>query len=65
MPRKDGRSRRHPACCAQGADWAELAGSERIAPIHYDGYTVFSSPLSDFTAEARIRAVDRGTRLPL
>jgi hypothetical protein len=41
-------------------------------PVHFDDYTVFRSPLSDFQAEVRrrgladrVRTVDRGATLPL
>jgi L-ascorbate metabolism protein UlaG (beta-lactamase superfamily) len=55
----------------QGADWTELIGPRRVVPVHYDDYTVFSSPLSDYEAEARkrgfaddVRVVERGTTMP-
>jgi L-ascorbate metabolism protein UlaG (beta-lactamase superfamily) len=55
----------------QGADWTELIGPRRVVPVHYNDYTVFSSPLSDYEAEARrrgfaddVRVVERGTTMP-
>jgi L-ascorbate metabolism protein UlaG (beta-lactamase superfamily) len=55
----------------QGADWTETIGPRRVVPVHYDDYTVFASPLSDFEAEARqrgfaddLRVVERGTTMP-
>jgi L-ascorbate metabolism protein UlaG (beta-lactamase superfamily) len=55
----------------QGADWTELTGCRRVVPVHYDDYTVFASPLSDFQAEAAgrgfaddLRVVERGTAMP-
>lgn len=54
----------------QGADWTELVGCDRVVPVHYDDYSVFTSPLSDYTAEARRRGladrvveVERGTAM--
>lgn len=41
----------------QGADWTELVGCDRVVPVHYDDYSVFTSPLSDYTAEARRRGL--------
>jgi L-ascorbate metabolism protein UlaG (beta-lactamase superfamily) len=56
----------------QGAEWTQLVGCRRVVPIHYDDYTVFKSPLSDFEAQARRRGfaddlhvVERGTAMPL
>jgi L-ascorbate metabolism protein UlaG (beta-lactamase superfamily) len=56
----------------QGADWTELMSCRRVVPVHNDDYTVCTSPLSAFEAEARrrglagaLRIVDRGTALPL
>ena len=56
----------------QGADWTELMGCRQVVPVHNDDYTVCTSPLSAFEAEARgrgfadaLRIVDRGTTLPL
>ncbi len=57
---------------AQGADLLEIVRPRRAVPIHYDDYTVFTSPLSDFTAEVARRGlavgvsvVDRGGRVAL
>ncbi|MFC9975109.1 MBL fold metallo-hydrolase [Spirillospora sp. NPDC127200] len=54
----------------QGARWLEMAGCDQVVPVHFDDYTVFKSPLSDFEAEVarrgladRIRKVERGGRL--
>ncbi|MQW77226.1 metal-dependent hydrolase [Nocardioides sp. dk4132] len=51
----------------QGADLVELLEPGVTVPIHYDDYTVFRSPLSDFTDECarrrlptRVRTVGRG-----
>jgi hypothetical protein len=30
-----------------------------VVPVHYDDYTVFKSPLSDFTAAVAGRGLDR------
>ncbi|GAB2930198.1 MBL fold metallo-hydrolase [Nonomuraea fastidiosa] len=32
----------------QGAAWADMINPRTVVPIHYDDYTVFSSPLDDF-----------------
>jgi L-ascorbate metabolism protein UlaG (beta-lactamase superfamily) len=32
----------------QGASWVDLIDPRTVVPVHYDDYTVFSSPLSDF-----------------
>ncbi|MET8868511.1 MBL fold metallo-hydrolase [Nonomuraea sp. NPDC004580] len=32
----------------QGASWVDLINPHTVVPIHYDDYTVFSSPLDDF-----------------
>jgi L-ascorbate metabolism protein UlaG (beta-lactamase superfamily) len=57
---------------AQGADWTELVGPRRVVPIHYDDYSAFKSPLSDYEDQARkrgfaddVHVVERGTSLPL
>lgn len=39
----------------QGADMVELIAPRFTIPIHYDDYTVFMSPLSDFLDEVRRR----------
>jgi L-ascorbate metabolism protein UlaG (beta-lactamase superfamily) len=56
----------------QGAEWTELAGCRRVVPVHYDDYTVFASPLSDFEEEVRkrglgdnVHVIERGTSLSL
>ncbi len=56
----------------QGADMVELIAPPVTIPIHYDDYTVFRSPLSDFLDEVRrrqltsqIRTVSRGETVPL
>jgi L-ascorbate metabolism protein UlaG (beta-lactamase superfamily) len=56
----------------QGADWTELVRCRRVVPVHYDDYTVFGSPLSDYEEETRARGladvvhpIERGTALPL
>jgi L-ascorbate metabolism protein UlaG (beta-lactamase superfamily) len=55
----------------QGADWTELMSCRRVVPVHYDDYSVFASPLSDYEAETRrrgfagdVRVVERGTAMP-
>uniref|UniRef100_UPI0035142360 MBL fold metallo-hydrolase n=1 Tax=Streptomyces calvus TaxID=67282 RepID=UPI0035142360 len=45
----------------QGADLLDLVRPRRALPVHYDDYTVFTSPLDDFLAEARRRG--HGARL--
>ncbi|MES4901690.1 MULTISPECIES: MBL fold metallo-hydrolase [unclassified Streptomyces] len=42
----------------QGADLLDLIRPGRAMPVHYDDYTVFRSPLSDFLAEAGRRGHD-------
>lgn len=56
----------------QGADLVELLSPRVAVPVHYDDYTVFRSPLSDFTDTCRrrglatqLRAVHRGETVPL
>ncbi|MDQ4133145.1 MAG: MBL fold metallo-hydrolase [Actinomycetota bacterium] len=56
----------------QGADMVELISPPLTIPIHYDDYTVFRSPLSDFLDEVRrrqlpvqIRTVARGETVTL
>lgn len=56
----------------QGADWTELIRPRRVVPIHYDDYTAFKSPLSDYEDQARkrgfaddVHVVERGTSMPL
>jgi L-ascorbate metabolism protein UlaG (beta-lactamase superfamily) len=56
----------------EGATWVGRLRPGVGVPIHYDDYTVFKSPLSDFLAEVERQDVDvpiktlgRGERLPL
>jgi hypothetical protein len=42
-----------------------------VVPVHYNDYTVFTSPLSDYEAEAPkrgfaddVRVIERGTTMP-
>jgi L-ascorbate metabolism protein UlaG (beta-lactamase superfamily) len=56
----------------QGADWLQTVDCSRAMPVHFDDYTVFRSPLSDFEAEVRrrgladrVQPVARGATLPL
>lgn len=56
----------------QGARWVRLIDPRMAVPIHYDDYTVFSSPLSDFRRAVdragltdRVRYVGRGETFPL
>jgi L-ascorbate metabolism protein UlaG (beta-lactamase superfamily) len=56
----------------QGADWLETVDCARVMPVHFDDYTVFRSPLSDFEAEVRrrgladrVQSIARGGTLPL
>ncbi len=46
----------------QGADLVELIAPPVTVPIHYDDYTVFRSPLSDFLDEVRRRRLAVRTR---
>ena len=55
----------------QGVEAIRLVRPEIAAPIHYDDYDVFKSPLDDFRREARIaglkqrvRYVARGETVP-
>ncbi|HYY17620.1 MAG TPA: MBL fold metallo-hydrolase, partial [Streptosporangiaceae bacterium] len=41
----------------QGADWLQTVDCPRVMPVHFDDYTVFRSPLSDFEAEVRRRGL--------
>ncbi|MFG3118045.1 MBL fold metallo-hydrolase [Streptomyces sp. NPDC048197] len=57
---------------AQGAELADRLPTSRALPVHYDDYTVFSSPLEDFLAEAgkrgltdRIVRCERGASVTL
>lgn len=56
----------------QGADLVGLVTPATTIPIHYDDYTVFTSPLADFVHEVRrrqlpgsVRHVARGQTVPL
>jgi L-ascorbate metabolism protein UlaG (beta-lactamase superfamily) len=56
----------------QGADLLELIAARQAIPVHYDDYSRFKSPLSDFRAEVerrgltdRVTFVERGQRVPL
>jgi L-ascorbate metabolism protein UlaG (beta-lactamase superfamily) len=42
---------------AGGAELAELIGSRRVLPIHYEDYSVMKSPLGDFLAAADRRGL--------
>ncbi|HEX6446071.1 MAG TPA: MBL fold metallo-hydrolase [Streptosporangiales bacterium] len=46
----------------QGADLVELVKPVTTMPIHYDDYTVFTSPLTDFVHEVRRRQLPSGVR---
>ncbi|MEO3808730.1 MBL fold metallo-hydrolase [Sphaerisporangium sp. B11E5] len=57
---------------AQGVRWVRLIAPRVAVPVHYDDYTVFSSPLSAFrraVARAglsdRVRYAERGQAFPL
>ena len=41
----------------QGADLVELVRPKQVVPVHYDDYTVFKSPLADFTREMEARGL--------
>jgi L-ascorbate metabolism protein UlaG (beta-lactamase superfamily) len=47
----------------QGARLVELLRPRLTLPIHYDDYTVFRSPLSDFADEVRTLGLTDGVRL--
>jgi L-ascorbate metabolism protein UlaG (beta-lactamase superfamily) len=56
----------------EGATWLKRLEPRLGVPIHYDDYTVFKSPLSDFLAEVDrqgvhvpLKTLGRGDRLPL
>lgn len=56
----------------QGADLVDLVRAPTTIPVHYDDYTVFTSPLTDFVTEVRrrklpssVREVARGQTIPL
>jgi L-ascorbate metabolism protein UlaG (beta-lactamase superfamily) len=42
---------------AQGAELLDVVRPRRAVPVHYDDYTVFKSPLSDFTDEVARRGL--------
>ncbi|MFD0888529.1 MBL fold metallo-hydrolase, partial [Streptosporangium algeriense] len=51
----------------QGARWTRLIDPRIVLPVHYDDYTVFTSPLEDFLRHAeraglsdRVRLLGRG-----
>lgn len=46
----------------QGADLVELLAPGVTVPVHYDDYTVFRSPLSDFLQRCRERALPSQVR---
>jgi hypothetical protein len=56
----------------QGADLVELLKPPVTVPVHFDDYSVFTSPLGDFVAEVAdrrapgvIRTVGRGETVSL
>jgi L-ascorbate metabolism protein UlaG (beta-lactamase superfamily) len=56
----------------QGMEALRTIAPRRATPVHYDDYTVFRSPLSDFVAEAeregwadRLDLVARGDTISL
>ncbi|MBB2991728.1 L-ascorbate metabolism protein UlaG (beta-lactamase superfamily) [Mycolicibacterium iranicum] len=56
----------------QGAQTAQLLDLPRIIPIHFDDYSVFASPLEDFTKEMaarglaeRVSVIERGETISL
>lgn len=48
---------------SQGADLVQLLQPSLTVPIHYDDYTVFKSPLSDFEQEWHNRHMPGQLRL--
>lgn len=49
----------------QGAGLVDLLRLPRVVPVHYDDYTVFASPLSDFQAQMQRRGWgDRIVQVP-
>ena len=42
---------------SQGAELAELIDADATIPVHYNDYTVFASPLADFTAAIQARGL--------
>ena len=56
----------------QGVEAVQMIRPERVVPIHYDDYDIFTSPLADFHREvqragleSRIQYVGRGQTIPL
>jgi L-ascorbate metabolism protein UlaG (beta-lactamase superfamily) len=56
----------------EGAELVRLIDPAAVVPVHIDDYTVFTSPLSDFTSELvhhgladRLRVVERGSSVAL
>ncbi|WP_084959191.1 MBL fold metallo-hydrolase [Thermoactinospora rubra] len=56
----------------QGARWVHLMNPRTVLPVHYDDYTVFTSPLEDFQRHAeeagvadRVHCLARGESRPL
>jgi len=45
-----------------GAELVDLLRPRTAVPVHYDDYTVFKSPLSDFTSAIARRGLDRHVR---
>jgi hypothetical protein len=41
----------------QGADVVDLLNLPKVIPVHFDDYTVFASPLADFTNEMEQRGM--------
>lgn len=48
---------------SQGADLVELLEPRVTVPVHYDDYTVFRSPLQDFTRTAQARGLPTSVRV--
>jgi L-ascorbate metabolism protein UlaG (beta-lactamase superfamily) len=42
----------------QGAGLVERFDLQKMIPVHFDDYTVFASPLSDFKREMKRRGLD-------
>ncbi|MET9339597.1 MBL fold metallo-hydrolase [Nonomuraea sp. NPDC003804] len=56
----------------QGSRWVRLIDPREVLPVHYDDYTVFTSPLDDFLRHIdrsglseRVRCLSPGQSLPL
>jgi L-ascorbate metabolism protein UlaG (beta-lactamase superfamily) len=41
----------------QGADMVDMLNLPKVIPVHFDDYTVFASPLADFTSEMKQRGM--------